>query len=320
MGTYMGLSPQNYKPYFEGLLGELATLNNSGNAVARTVGQAAALPRGDDWRLLVNAEAQHVRIDTGSHLDNDTLALTLALARQLENRLGALTLGAFFETGWGDHSTYNNLERFGGVDGNGDTNFYGGGLFARQDFNCGFYAEASGRVGIVDYNFDVDDRRVDNASYDDSETYWGAHAGLGYLWRFSERNVLEAYDKLFWTHVDSGETSTDANENIRYDAMDSLRNRLGARLHHEFTDQVSAYLGAAWEYEFDGAADGSVRVAGESLSLSDSPDMRGSTGVGELGLAAQPAASVPLYIDLSVYGLVGTQEGVGGAVQFKYTF
>ncbi len=332
VGTYAGLTPppvppgpdpdpaRNYKPYFEGLLGQLVTLNNSGNAIARTVDQAANLPHSDGWQILITAEGQHVRVDTGSHLDDDSLALTLALARQLENSLGALTLGAFFETGWGGYSTYNNLEHFGGVDGDGNTNFYGGGLFARQDFTCGFYAEASGRVGMVDYDFDVDDHRFDGANYDDSETYWGAHAGLGYLWQFNEANALEVYDKLFWTHVDSGETATDAHESIRYDAMDSLRNRLGARFHHDFNDQVSAYVGAAWEYEFDGAADGAVRVAGETLDLSDNPDMRGSSGLGELGLSAQPDSGMPLYIDLTVYGLVGTQEGVGGALQLKYTF
>ena len=332
-GTYMGLNPQpgpdpdpdpdpgrNYKPYFEGLLGRLATLNTSGNAIARTVDQAANLPHSDGWQILLTAEGQHVRVDTGSHLDDDSLALTLALARQMENRLGALTLGAFFETGWGSYSTYNNLEHFNDVDGDGHTTFYGGGLFARQDFDCGLYLEASGRVGMVDYDFDVDDHRFAGANYDDSETYWGAHAGLGYLWQINERNALEAYDKLFWTHVNSGETSTGAHESIRYDAMDSLRNRLGARFHHDFNDQVSAYVGAAWEYEFDGAADGTVRVAGERIDLSDNPDMKGSSGLGELGLSAQPDSGLPLYIDMSVYGLVGTQEGVGGALQLKYTF
>ena len=334
VGTYAGLTPpppvppvppnpdpgRNYKPYFEGLLGRLATLNTSGNAIARTVDQAAGLPRGEGWQLLATAEGQHVRVDTGSHLDDDSLALTLALARQMENRLGALTLGAFFETGWGSYSTYNNLEHFNDVDGDGHTTFYGGGLFARQDFDCGLYLEASGRVGMVDYDFDVDDHRFAGANYDDSETYWGAHAGLGYLWQINERNALEAYDKLFWTHVNSGETSTGAHESIRYDAMDSLRNRLGARFHHDFNDQVSAYVGAAWEYEFDGAADGTVRVAGERIDLSDNPDMKGSSGLGELGLSAQPDSGLPLYIDMSVYGLVGTQEGVGGALQLKYTF
>ena len=321
VGTYMGsaTSGGGYKPYFEGFVGELLTLNNGGNAIARTVGKAAAMPYGDDWRIITTAEAQHLRVDTGSHIDIDTIALTIALARQSENSLGHLTFGAFFETGWGDYSTYNNLDLFGDVDGDGDTTFYGGGLFARQDFNNGFYVETSGRLGLVDYDFDIDDDRFHGASYDDDEMYWGAHLGLGYLWQISEQGLLEFYDKLFWTHVDSGETST-GNEDINYDSMDSLRNRLGARYTHTFTEQVQGYIGAAWEYEFDGEADGWVRTGGQSIPLSDNPDLKGSSGLGELGLAVQPAAETPLYIDLSVYGLIGTQEGVGGALSLKYTF
>ena len=49
--------------------------------------------------------------------------------------------------------------------------------------------------------------------------------------------------------------------------------------------------------------------------------MRGSTGIGEIGLTFKPSQStIPLSLDLGVQGYVGKREGVTGSLQLRFEF
>jgi hypothetical protein len=48
------------------------------------------------------------------------------------------------------------------------------------------------------------------------------------------------------------------------------------------------------------------------------PDLKGGTGIGELGLSLKPSPSLPLTIDLGVQGYTGTREGVTGSLRLKF--
>ena len=74
-------------------------------------------------------------------------------------------------------------------------------------------------------------------------------------------------------------------------------------------------FGAAFDYEFDSKAKGNVN--GRSI---ESPDIKGATGMGELGLAFKPSASSGLSLDLGVQGYTGKREGVSGSFQVKWAF
>ena len=318
-GAYTG-AEGHFKPYFESRIAEIATLNNAGNALAKTVAQAAEPRYPDEWRIVTTFEGGHFRYDTGSHVDVDTLSLTLAVAHQIENSAGFTTFGIFFETGNGSYDTYNSFD-FADIDGDGDTRFYGGGIFARHDFNMGLYLEASGRMGWVDHDYELDRDYygVGDKDYDSGNMYYGAHVGAGYVFDLTENGRLDVYDKLFWTHIDSDDVSS-GEADIDFDAINSLRNRLGARYTHTFTESVEGYAGAAWEYEFDGESTGDVYLFGaQAKNLDDDPDLKGSSGFAELGVTIQPT-DAEFYIDLSAFGLIGTQEGVGGNLSLKYTF
>ena len=75
------------------------------------------------------------------------------------------------------------------------------------------------------------------------------------------------------------------------------------------------YVGAAFDYEFDSKARGNVNGRGI-----DSPDIKGATGMGELGLAFKPSANSGLSLDLGVQGYTGKREGVSGSLQLKFEF
>lgn len=309
----------DYKPYFEARLGDMGTLINASRSVENTLHKATEPKYPDEWRIVTNIQGGHFRYDTGSHVDVDTLALTIALAHQLEIGQSLLTFGAFFETGSGSYNTYNNLHNYGSVDGDGDNTFYGFGLFAHNKFPYGIYAEASVRGGWIHSNFDLDkDHDYYGASFDYTSTYWGAHGGLGVVFDIGENGKLDVYDKLFWTHMDSEDVST-RWEKVYFDDVDSLRNRLGARYTHSFTDKVQAYVGGAWEHEFDGKSDGHVKVSKTTIGLKDAPEMKGSSGFAEVGLSVQPTDS-KFYFDVSAFGLSGQEQGIGGVLTLKYTF
>ena len=74
----------------------------------------------------------------------------------------------------------------------------------------------------------------------------------------------------------------------------------------------SAYLGAAFQYRFDGSAVGVYK--GMSTQT---PTMRGGSGVFEAGLRFAPKGG-GVSLDIGVNAMCGAQEGFGGALKFKW--
>ena len=104
-----------------------------------------------------------------------------------------------------------------------------------------------------------------------------------------------------WTHQNSDSLTSKAGEDIRFDSANSLRTRLGARFTHRLDDGFKGSQGAL--------VDGDVM---------DKPEMKGSTGVLELGLTWNVKKA--WTFDANIQGMLGQREGVAGMVTAKYTF
>ena len=262
------------------------------------------------------------RYNTGSHVDVNSLSLMTGFAKTWQAPGVDILGGVFFEGGWGSYNSYNGLEGGGDFNGKGNSRYYGGGLLGRVDVTesvlRGAYAEASLRVGGLhtDYRSDIlpGSNNNERGSYDASATYYGAHLGLGYVWELNEKASLDLYGKYFWNHT-TGMDVTILDSRVNMDAVNSHRTRFGARFGYAVNEYFTPYVGAAWEYEFDGKA--KSMVMGESAPA---PSLKGSTGVGELGLTWKPKADSPLSVDFGVTGYVGMREGVSGNVQLKFEF
>jgi hypothetical protein len=50
------------------------------------------------------------------------------------------------------------------------------------------------------------------------------------------------------------------------------------------------------------------------------PDVKGGTGIGEIGQKMNPTPSQPLSIDLGLRGHAGKREGVTGSLRVKWEF
>ena len=258
--------------------------------------------------------------DTGSHVDVDGVNALVGLAWGADVGSGKLTAGVFVEGGWGNYSTFNSFSLDPDVDGDGETNYIGGGILARYDQTTGSlkgaYAEASFRAGQVKTGFDSSDILVDDVgtSFDSSTAYYGAHGGVGYMWGITDKARLDLSAKLLWTRQGSDDLNVDYKD-IHFDDADSLRTRLGGRFSYVVVDAVRPYAGAYWEHEFDG--DQKMTVDGYDPGT---PSLQGDTGVGELGLIIVPVAGGGFSLDLGVQGYTGQREGVTGALQLKYEF
>jgi len=261
--------------------------------------------------------------NSGSSIDMSSVSLLAGLAWGADLDPARLTLGTFFEYGRGSYDTYNSFAGAADVYGDGRTYHVGGGLLSRLDFAASptgqAYAEAGLRAGRVHNDYKSSPLRdylgQVTGSYETSSAYFGAHLGGGYIFNLSEQASLDLYGKYFWTRVGGQSVTLSSGDPVDFEALNSHRLRAGGRLAYAVNEQVKPYVGAAYEYEFGGEANASTY--GYAI---DAPKLRGSTGLGELGLSLKPSSDLALSFDLGVQGYVGKREGVTGSFQVRFDF
>ena len=319
------VNPQT-KALAEGWLAGLTLGIQAGNVAAdQGIGAmryaAVRLDR-EGWLPFGVLEGGSMKYDSGSHIDLQSLSLLAGLGRGVSTDLGLLIVGGFFEYGTGAYKTHNSFDTMPSVDGSGNAWYMGGGLLASMDFkktgDGHFYLEGSAHTGMLHNSFDGDalrDAYGRTAEFDTDTPYYNLHAGLGYLWNFAEDHSLDIYGKYYWTRVLGTDETLNTGDPVDFDDITSSRTRLGARYSYQATEHVSAYIGAAWEHEFEGVSDSSVF----SYDI-DSPKIRGDSGCGEMGLRFTPTDDLPLTVDIGVQGYAGKKEGVTGSLFVQYEF
>ncbi|MCL2011061.1 MAG: autotransporter outer membrane beta-barrel domain-containing protein, partial [Synergistaceae bacterium] len=305
----------------EGFLGGMILLNQGGDLVAGVDMPDALHGRGSYFGGISAGWSRH---RVGSHVDMSGVSLLGGLSRGMDLSPGRLTLGAFFELGTGSYDTYKSLPDATSARGSGNTSYFGGGILGRMDFagsgsgSGNFYADGSLRAGRLrnDYSGpDLGDGTGRGADFDSSSTYYGLHFAAGYIRYLSENTSLDTYARYYWTRLGGDSFILSTGDPVTFDAAYSSRLRLGARFSHAMSEQVNAYVGAAYEHEFDGTAAGATY--GYPI---DAPTMRGGTGIGDIGLNIRPSESLPLFIDVGVQGYTGRREGVTGRLEMRWEF
>ena len=309
----------------EARIGAAGMLKQGGDLLAGAgVREARAAARKTDttgWAAFATLYGGAASLTTDTDVTTQGMSLVTGLARHGETAWMDMLVGAFFEMGYGNLNT--SREAAGEtITGNGDTHYTGGGLLARIDLTQGLlrglYIEASGRAGQVNtswYSDDLQDNMDRPADYDLVTPYYGGHAGLGWLLPLSEDWTLDVYGKYLFAHQD-GQDTTIHGDTIHFDAVDSSRVRLGARLEGDILPSASVYMGAGWEYESLGTARATSRSSDIRIP---STSMAGSSALFELGLAVTPQTA-PLRLDLALEGAAGTRRSIGGRLQLVYTF
>ena len=284
--------------------------------------RAAREARHNGYGIFFDISGGRSRYDTGCHVDLSGVSLITGLSKYRDVRAGHLTWGGFFEYGDGSYDTNSTFADAGLVRGKGNTHYLGGGMLGRLDFNQigsgHFYTEASFRAGGLKngyYNGDIRDALGVAASYDSSATYYGLHAGVGKIRHLRNTITLDLYGKYIWTSLQGDSVTLSTGDPIDFHAVNSHRLRLGGRYSGAAIKTFKPYLGAAWEYEFDG--DARASTSGYAIGV---PSLRGSTGIGELGISWKPAKYRSVYIDCGVQGYLGKREGASAILQIGRNF
>jgi outer membrane autotransporter protein len=162
---------------------------------------------------------------------------------------------------------------------------------------------------------DLLDSQGNRAKYDAKSAYYGLHLGAGYIWKLSDAADLDFYGKVFWTRREGDKVRLSTGDEVKFDAVDSQRLRIGARYSKNLNTSTRLYAGLAGEQEFDGEA--KAKTHGYAIK---SPDLKGFTTIGELGLTLTPARNKALTLNVGLQGYAGKREGVTGTARVNYAF
>lgn len=301
-------------------LAAAAFLNSGADTVAGSgIANAVQMAGGTTAEMFGAMSGGSMRYKSGSYADVHGYNMALGLAKAVTNNAGKLTYGSLLEYGWGNYTSH--LDS--GIRADGNTKYYGIGLLARQDNNDGVYYEGSLRYGRMDADYASGDLIGAGGSkvfvdYDSSSNYYGAHLGIGKVNKINDTTKADLYAKLFYTHQggDSVTLGGEGNGEVYdFDAVDSTRARVGARLSKENGERGIYYAGLAYEYEFDGEARATVKGLG-----TPAPSIKGSSGLLEVGYILQPKGVNDPMINIGLQGWGGKKQGVSGSVNFVWKF
>ncbi|WP_038814604.1 autotransporter outer membrane beta-barrel domain-containing protein [Campylobacter jejuni] len=224
-----------------------------------------------------------------------------------------LSLLAFYENSTGRYRTYNSFdgEIFMGF---GEINANGGGLASRFDFNNGLYTEASFRAGRLNASMQNALRDINGKfyNYDLNSAYYGMHIGIGRVFDFNPIFDLDVYSKFFYTHTSKDSFNVD-DEIFQLDSVTSERVRVGLKSNAAINENLKAYAGLAYEYEFNGSAN--MKVAGYAFN---EQSLKGSSYAAEFGVNYQVIKS--LNLDFKGRTYLGKRKGVDGTLGLNYQF
>lgn len=254
------------------------------------------------------------RYNTGSFVKANTYNIIAGVAQKTPVKNGDWHTGIYFENGHSNYNTHNESTDGAAVRGDGDATYNGGGIVARFDSASGMYGEAGVRAGSIKNKFGGFSYNGAAGGYEDKSTYYGAHVGLGKMIEVNKKTSLDVYGRYFYAHQ-AGSDFEVLGDEVTTASVSSERLQLGCRVTRQTAPHVSYYGGAAWEYEFDGAAD--MAVAGAGLAA---PTLKGSSGIIEMGVRLEPAKASRITLDLGAQGYFGKRRGFSGGLQVNYSF
>lgn len=322
IGSVSGLSAES-KSLAETRAGGIAILNDGATLMAGTSlvnakaaanaanlsaqgGEGAPAPAG--FTPFAAVGANNMRYETGSYVDSKGWAINVGMARELTYKKSVLTIAPLIEYGRSTYDSY--LDS--GTHGSGKQQFLGVGAIVRQDFTKGPYVEGSLRAGRMKGDYNSGDM---NASYDTASNYFGLHLGVGKIVNLDKTNKLDIYGKLFYTKQAGDDVKLSTGAVYNFEAIDSVRTRLGARWTAELAKNSNLYVGLAWDHEFDSKA----RATYKGFST-PTPSMKGDSCLLELGWQVKPKETSPLSINLNLTGWCGKQKGVQFGAGFEWGF
>ncbi len=261
----------------------------------------------DAWKndnesnTFLNGGYHHTRYETGSGFDLDSgIVQAGAWKKFTSDWLG----GFFVKYAHGSYETFP-------IDVDGDADVYAGGLLTSLRYSETGRLEVDAEIGYMDLEFNSPEL---SSTFKSNGMYYGFGAG------FVETLIedLDLFANFRYLHKGKDDITDNLGQKVEFDSMNSMALRFGA----EYTfNQLDLYglkpaLGAMGIYEMDGKS----TVSAEGIQ-SNEASMKGMSGRAQLSLVYNNKDMfLPLRTALTVYGMAGKREGVGGEVNITFSF
>ena len=251
------------------------------------------------------------RTNTGSHVSENMWNAVAGVGKRTKlNNGSTFGYGVFYEGGHGNYTSHNDRADVTALSGR--LNFDGVGALLRYETQSKVYGEMgfhAGRVG----------NKSQHMGLDKSASYWGFSLGGGKFIDMGEKSNLDVYAKFYFNRTGSMNFTALDKMDYNLDAVTSKQLRIGARYNHSLNDRSKLYAGIAYAYEFGGQARGTVGVGGLAADIRPA-NLRGGSGILELGYKLEATKNNPWEIDLGLTGFAGAQKGFGANLGVKYHF
>lgn len=294
----------------DGLAAAQMSVSASTSDKGKNAQRKATASDGAAYQLWAGAGANSMRAESGSYVDSKGWNLGVGWAREDVQKDGAKVLfSPFVEYGHGTYDSY--LDD--GTHGSGKISYIGAGVLGKLTQKDGLWLEGSLRAGRSksDYSANLSGTA---ASYDGSNTYYGAHLGAGKTFAIKEDSSIDAYARYFWSHQNSMTATLNTGDRYEFGSVNSQRLRLGFRYSLKDKTTGEFYAGLAWEHEFAGKAGATYQG-----DAAPSPSLKGSSTMLELGYRFMPKNSRVSY-DLHLNGWQGKRKGITGGASVKWAF
>ena len=245
-----------------------------------------------------------------------SLVIGLAKGLHFNQRLSTSTSAVFIEHGYGEYGTDFSGYGFGYYTGAGILEHI---VFSSILKNYQTYIEASIRGGYATNSFtnnNIIDGNGNVGKLNASAYYAGGHIGLGYLYNITKKMNFDVYVKYLINILGSYETKLTTGDPINFESIVSNRFRFGVRFSYKANDFITPFFNGYYENEISAEAKAKTYFTYDIKSA----DLKGHSGIGELGISITPSVKKPLNINASIQGYGGVRIGVNGAVSLKYNF
>lgn len=261
----------------------------------------------DAWKneneanTFLNGGYHHTRYKTGSGFDLDSGIVQAGAWKKFTNDW----LGGFFvKYAQGTYDTFP-------IDVNGDADVYGGGLLTSLRYSETGRLEVDGEIGYMDMEFKSPEL---SSTFKSKGMYYGL--GAGFVETLAED--FDLFANVRWLRKNKDDITDNLGQKVEFDTMQSLALRFGGQYTFNQLDLygLKPALGAMGIYEMDGKS----TVRAEGLE-SDGASLKGMSGRAQLSLVYDNKDMfLPLRTALTVYGMAGKREGVGGEVNITFSF
>ncbi|MBR4903750.1 MAG: autotransporter outer membrane beta-barrel domain-containing protein [Selenomonadaceae bacterium] len=270
------------------------------------------------WGIFADMNGGKLKTKTGngSYVKSKSRGMNLGLARVLSDPDSApFVIAPVIDYGKTNYDSY----LADGTHGHGNSKYFLGGLLVRKMNKNGFYWEGSFRGGKADTSFSSNDffrgSRRSSVGFDDSTPAFAGHVRVGQLKRLNKNNLMHVYGIYSHSHINSMNTTISTGENYNFDSVDNGTFKLGYRLTTRTSPISNIYTGLAFQYQFNGATAATYRGY-----TTPKAEIKGATGILELGWQIRPQKSHPWALDINFTGQIGLQKGIYASAGVKKAF